>query len=185
MYIYYILYIIYYILSLKWNASGFQSCEDIAERHHQPRQQKRIGWTCFGASNVTCCIIASLAQGCSPIAIMLGYTCWDFQIGVVVVLDLGVLMKCFQGGVEWGDDAQPESEDKVCTSRFWFQMFFTLDNTNSLVHILRILVISFDAGWSQALHGVGLFALVTASGFACAGSLPKTPTEAQCEMSMT
>ena len=56
---------------------------------------------------------------------------------MVVVLDLGALMKCFQGGVEWGDDAQPESEDKVCTSRFWFQTVVTLDNTNSLVHILR------------------------------------------------
>ena len=84
-----------------------------------------------------------------------------------------------------------------CPARVWRQGvhlpvlvsngFHTWQRTtcNSLVHILRILVISFDAGWSQALHGVGLFALVTASGFACAGSLPKTPTEAQCEMSMT
>lgn len=131
---------------------------------------------------IQCDFIASLAQGCSPVATMFGYTCRDFRIGVVVVLDLGALTKCYQGGVEWGDDAQPEPEDKVWTSRFWFQTVVTLDNTNSLVHILRILVISFDAGRSQALHRVGLFALVTPSGFACAGSLPTAPAEAQqCE----
>lgn len=61
---------------------------------------------------------------------MFGYTCRDFRIGVVVVLDLGALTKCYQGGVEWGDDAQ-QPEDKVWTFWFWFQTVVTLDSTNS------------------------------------------------------
>ena len=59
---------------------------------------------------IQCDFIASLAQGCSPVATMFGNTCRDFLIGVVVVLDLGALTLPRWCGVGWW-----------CPARAWRQ----------------------------------------------------------------